>query len=125
MFVIIKEAATGNVGVPRNFAKFTGKHLCQSLFLNKVADLNFIKKRLKHRWFPANFLKFLKTCFQQNTSGRLLLISGSEFHFDEKKQLSIRVLSHVSILYALKTSCFFRRYKIGTLARNGLRNKQP
>ena len=26
-------------GVIRNFAKFTGKHLCQSSFLNKVADL--------------------------------------------------------------------------------------
>ena len=26
-------------GVPRNFTKFTGKHLCQSLFLNKVAGL--------------------------------------------------------------------------------------
>ena len=24
-------------GVPRNFAKFIGKHLCQSLFFNKVA----------------------------------------------------------------------------------------
>ena len=36
-------------GVLRNFAKFTGKHLCQSLFFNKVAGLmpeacNFIKK---------------------------------------------------------------------------------
>ena len=27
----------------RNFAKFTGKHLCQSLFFNKVADLAFAK----------------------------------------------------------------------------------
>ena len=26
--------------VPNNFAKFTGKHLCQSLFLNKVAGLS-------------------------------------------------------------------------------------
>ena len=26
-------------GVLINFAKFTGKHLCQSLFLNKVEDL--------------------------------------------------------------------------------------
>ena len=26
-------------GVLKNFAKFTGKHLCQSLFFNKVADL--------------------------------------------------------------------------------------
>ena len=26
-------------GVLRNFAKFTGKHLCHSLFLNKVAGM--------------------------------------------------------------------------------------
>ena len=26
-------------GVFKNFAKFTGKHLCQSLFFNKVAGL--------------------------------------------------------------------------------------
>ena len=26
-------------GVLRNFAKFTGKHLCQTLFFNKVASL--------------------------------------------------------------------------------------
>ena len=26
-------------GVLRNFAKFIGKHLCQSLFFNKVAGL--------------------------------------------------------------------------------------
>ena len=31
------EAATR--GVLRNFVKFTGKHLCQSLFSNKVAGL--------------------------------------------------------------------------------------
>ena len=36
-------------GVLRNFAKFTGKHLCQSLFINKVAGLRratLSKKRL-------------------------------------------------------------------------------
>ena len=27
-------------GVLKNFAKITGKHLCQSLFYNKVAGLN-------------------------------------------------------------------------------------
>ena len=38
-------------GVLRNFAKFTGKHLCQSLFFNKVAGLRLatlLKKRLWH-----------------------------------------------------------------------------
>ena len=27
------------IGVLRNFAKFTGKRLCQSLFFNKIAGL--------------------------------------------------------------------------------------
>ena len=63
-------------GVLRNFAKFTGKHLRQSLFFNKVAVLRpatLLKKRLWHRCFPVNFAKFLRTPFLQNTSGRMLL----------------------------------------------------
>ena len=43
-------------GVLRIFAKFTGKHLCQSLFLNIVAGLRpaiLSKKRLWHRCFPV------------------------------------------------------------------------
>ena len=48
-------------GVFRNFAKFTGKHLCQSLFLNKVAFL--LKKRLWHRCFSVNFAKFVRASF--------------------------------------------------------------
>ena len=53
-------------GVLRNFAKFTGKHLCQSLFFNKVAGLRpkaciFIKKRLRHGYFHASFAEFLRT----------------------------------------------------------------
>ena len=63
-------------GALRNFAKFTGKHLCQSLIFNKVAGLRpatLLKKRLWHRCFPVNFAKFLRTPFLQNTSGRLLL----------------------------------------------------
>ena len=47
-------------GVFRNFAKFTEKHLCQSLFFNKVAGL---KKRPWHRCFHVNFAKFLGTSF--------------------------------------------------------------
>ena len=45
-------------GVLRNFAKFTGKHLCQSPFLNKVAGMRpatLLRKRLWHRRFPVNF----------------------------------------------------------------------
>ena len=60
--------------VLRNFIKFTGKHLCQSLFFNKVANLRpaTYQKRDWHRCFPVNFAKFHRTPFLQNTSGRLL-----------------------------------------------------
>ena len=36
-----------------------------------------LKKRLWHRCFPVNFVKFLRTPFLQNTSGRLLLGKSS------------------------------------------------
>ena len=63
-------------GVLRNFVKFTRKHLCHSIFFNKVPGLRpatLLKNRLWHRCFPVNFAKFLRTPFLQNTSGRLLL----------------------------------------------------
>ena len=64
-------------GVLRNFTKFTGKHLCQSLFFNKVATLRpatLLKKRLWHRCFPVNFVKFLRTPFLHRTP----LVAASE-----------------------------------------------
>ena len=57
-------------GVLRDFAKFTGMHLCQGLIFNKVAGLRsatLLEKRLWHRCFPVNFAKFLRTPFLQNT----------------------------------------------------------
>ena len=53
-------------GVLKTLAKFTGKHLCWSLFFNKVAGLqpsSLLKKRLQHMCFPVNFAKFLRTPF--------------------------------------------------------------
>ena len=61
-------AVTG--GPLKSFTKFTRKHLCQSLFFNKVADLSvatLLKKRLRHRCFPVNFVKILRTPFLQAT----------------------------------------------------------
>ena len=60
-------------GVLRNFAKFTKKHLCQSLFFNNVSGWGLFKKRLWHRCFAVNFAKYLRTPFLQKTTGRLLL----------------------------------------------------
>ena len=57
-----------NKTVLRNFAKFTGKHLCQSLFLLKLQTsglrpATLLKKRLWRRCFLVNFAKFLRTPF--------------------------------------------------------------
>ena len=56
-------------GVLRNFAKFTGKHLCQSLFFSKVAGLrptkacNFIKKETLAQVFSCEFCETSKNIF--------------------------------------------------------------
>ena len=65
-------------GVLRNFAKFTGKHLCQSFFFNKVADLRpatLLKKRLWHRCFSCGFCKIFKNLFTEHLQWLLLTIS--------------------------------------------------
>ena len=67
-------------GVLKSIAIFTEKHLCQSLFFNKVEGLRpetLLKKSLWHRCFPMNFAKFLRTPFSQNTFGWLLLTTAS------------------------------------------------
>ena len=59
----IEKQSPGGVtlkGVLKNFTKFTGKHLCQSVFFNKET---LLKKRLWHRYFPVDFVKFLRTPF--------------------------------------------------------------
>ena len=51
-------------GVLENITKLAGKHFWQSLFFNKVAGLRpatLLKKRLWHRSFPVNLVKFLRT----------------------------------------------------------------
>ena len=63
--------------VLKYFAIFTGKHLCWSLFFNKVTGLktcNFIKKRLQHRCFPVNIAKFLRAASFIEHLLRLLLL---------------------------------------------------
>ena len=62
VFLIIDRSSCPEVfckkGFLESFTKFTGKHLCQSLFFNKDADLRpatLLKKRFQHSSFPVNF----------------------------------------------------------------------
>ena len=66
----------------RNFAKFTGKHLCQSLFFNKVAGqaCNFIKKETPAQVFFCEFYEVSQDTF----SYRTLLVAASEYCLDKQ-----------------------------------------
>ena len=64
-------------GAPRNFTKFTWKHLCWSLFFNKIAGLrpkNLLKRDSDTGVFWWILLNFLRTPFLQNPSGGCFLI---------------------------------------------------
>ena len=64
-------------GVLRNFAKFTGKHLCQSLFFNEVAGgaCNFIKKEILAPVFSCEFCEIPKNTFFTEH----VLVTASEY----------------------------------------------
>ena len=56
-------------GILSNFAKFTGKHLCHSLFFNKVADLRpaTITKETLTQVFSCEFREISKNTFFHRT----------------------------------------------------------
>ena len=62
------------------------ENTCAIIIFNKIAGLRlFLKRRLWHRCFPVNFVKFLKTLFLKNTSSC----------FDMCKNLNIPLISQI------------------------------
>ena len=80
-------------GVLGNFSKFTGKHLCQSLFFKKVAgscrhEATLLKKRFWHAYFPVEFWEISKKTFfteHRVTASDLLPSIFSIFHIRAKR----------------------------------------
>ena len=63
---LLSGAATRGVLCKKVFLEISQNSHCQSLLFNKIADLRpatLFKKRLRHRRFPVNFVKFLRTLF--------------------------------------------------------------
>ena len=80
-------------GVLKNVTKFTGKHLRQSLFINKVAGLSratLLKKRIWHRCFPVNFVTFLREHLFYRTTLHLKNTENtvSHLYFNEESDYS-------------------------------------
>ena len=68
--------------VLKNFAIFTGKHLCWCLFLIKLQDfrpVTFIKNRLQHRCFTVNIAKFSRTSILKNICERIVVAFECSF----------------------------------------------
>ena len=65
----MSEAVVQRCSVKRVFLEIeqlTEKHLCQSLIFNRVEGprpATLLNKRLWHRCFPVNFMKFLRAPF--------------------------------------------------------------
>ena len=56
------------IGSLKTFAKPTEIYMCPSLFFNKVVGLRplaLLRKRLRHRYFPMNFVKLFRTFILQ------------------------------------------------------------
>ena len=75
----LPEASTRGVLWKKVFLEILQIHRKTSVpesFYNKVTALRpaiLLKERLRHRCFPVNFAKFLRTPFWRKASGRLLL----------------------------------------------------
>ena len=63
-------------GVLRNFAEFTGKHLCQSLFFNKVVGIRpaSLLRKTRAQMFSYEFCEISKNTFCYRTP--LMAASG-------------------------------------------------
>ena len=99
--------------VLRNFAKVTGKHLCQSLFFNKIVGLacNFIKKETLAQVFPCEFCEVSKNTFPYRT----VAVSGFiSFPFSGERNVSLECFIGMRIflyvMHMVKKKAFYRKH---------------
>ena len=104
--------------VLRNFAKFTGKHLCQSLILNKVTGL---RPALWHRCFPANLAKFLRTPIFTKHLWWLLLYKS---YFKSEFSLYVTEVAEKALSILFLTEAVTQRCSIKNVFLEILQNSQ-
>ena len=83
-------------GVLKNFAKFTGKHLCQSLFFMKGTPAQLL---------PSEFHEIFKNIFLWTTSGPLLLTQD----FSKTFAYSVNWDLHTYFAKIKKKDIYFRK----------------
>ena len=90
------------ISLLKDFEKFTGKHLCQSLFLGLQI---YVKKRDWYRCFTVNFAKFLRTPFFIEHLWWLLLKEVAIFNFGHRDERDLPGVSKPAVIFyrAMKT----------------------
>ena len=87
--------------VLQNFAETKGKHLCRSLFFDKIAvfrPATLLKKALRYRYFPTNFAKMLRILFFIEHLRCLLLLLINDGEVD-----SVTALTHSFPMHPFST----------------------
>ena len=96
-------------GVLENFAKFTAKHHCRSLFFNKLQAqaCNFIKKETPTQLFSCEFCKniFEQPILQNTSGGFIRFFSGK--HTLKQKTIDLQFKSVDWFLYKCNI-CLFK-----------------
>ena len=92
----------------KNFAKFTGKHLCRSLFSNKVASLRL--QTLLNRWyrrpcFSREFFKIVKNMFF--TEHLRATVSSEKSWTENSRKLKTQVIIYW-LLFLYTEICEFK-----------------
>ena len=102
-------------GALENFAEFTGKHLCRSLFYN--ASCNFIKKDTPAKVFSREFCEIFKNTFTENLWKIVSININSRFlqnMWSEKfRKLTRKHLRQILFLNKKETptQVYFRKYR--------------
>ena len=104
--------------VLRNFTKFTGKHLCQSLFFNKVTSLrpeacNFINKETLVEVFSREFCETSKNTFSNRTplvaASRSITCESFLVSFELLKKRRLNHIKHYESIIPMEYSGNFHK----------------
>ena len=80
-----------NRSVLWSFIKFTGEHLCQCPFFNKVAGCNFIKKETLAQVFSCEFYEISKRIFFNRTPLVAASVYILEYIFPWSPKVNLRL----------------------------------
>ena len=126
-----KDTEVATRGVLQNFTKFTGKHLCQSLFIKKetlaqVFSCEFCKIfkntfSTEHLWMTTSEDNYIKAAYDYQMTSKMIreALQGEEAWLDHRKQHFLYPWksnhSIISIRTAMKRAC--RNHHFHSLAR--------